>query len=75
MYKGCLYDYNGQKILNKKSLIKNYVAVGVIPETTMVIYGVLTAITLISIYAIYKGHKIKVTIEPNGNVTLETNKE
>jgi len=44
----------------------------VISETTVVILGIISAATLISLYALYKEKNIKLKMNPDGSVELET---
>lgn len=43
-----------------------------ITESTVVILGIITAATLIALYAIYRKKNIKIKYNPDGSVTLET---
>ena len=43
-----------------------------VAETTVVLLSIITAAALISLFALWMKKNIKVTINPNGTVTIET---
>ena len=53
----------------------SHFGMGVISETVIVTLIIMSYITIISLYAIYKKKNIKVTICPDGSIRLETSDE
>ena len=74
MKKGRLYNYDGQKIVNKENLMSLPVA-GVLAESTIIILSILTLFGILGLYALYKEFNIKVKINKDGNLSFETNKK
>lgn len=43
-----------------------------IAETTIVALGIISAATLVALYAIYKNKNVKIKFNPDGSITIET---
>lgn len=78
MKKGRLYDYNGKQIVNKNNYMASILASTqvhkALAEVTIVTLTIIGIITILGLYAIYKEQSIKVVINKDGTVSLETNK-